>query len=59
MVYGPAAPVTPRLVNVATPPDAVAVSVPVSVKPAEPAVIAAVIMAVADDPAVTVKELTS
>ena len=49
----------PRLLNVATPPDAVAVNVPVSVKPAEPAVIAAVIMAVEDEPAVTVKEFAS
>ena len=59
MMYEPAAPVIPRLVNVATPPVAVAVVVPVNVEPAEPAVIAAVIMAVADEPAVTVKEFVS
>ena len=36
-----------------------AVVVPVSVKPDEPAVMAAVIMAVDDEPAVTVKEFES
>jgi hypothetical protein len=59
MVYAPAAPVIPRFVNVATPAVAFAVSVPFNVKPAEPAVIAAVMMALADEPAATVNELTS
>ena len=57
MTYVPAEPVMPRPLNVATPAMAVAVRVPLNV--AEPPESVAVIMAVAEDPVVTVKELAS